>query len=322
MPSTKGSSAELPPRFPPQLASLATRPPHGKYFWEIKFDGYRMMARVHAGKVTLYTKNGADWTSKFKSVAAAVESLGLLDAWLDGELVMQDAEGRPDFGALQEAIGQKNTGELVLYVFDLMFYDKTDLRPRKLEFRRAKLKKLLSGHETEQVRISEDFDQPVESLLASACAMNLEGLIGKRAGSPYLSGRSTDWLKLKCRNRQEFVIVGFTQSATGLGSVLLASYDDAGALKYAGRVGSGFNAKNLQSVHKALKPIVTDTSALIDPGAVTVRHVIWVQPILVCEVKFAEITRKGRVRHGVFVALRADIAATEVSIETPVDPLS
>ncbi|WP_338923867.1 non-homologous end-joining DNA ligase (plasmid) [Pseudomonas silesiensis] len=322
MPITKATSVQIPSRFPPQLATLATRPPHGKYFWEIKFDGYRMMARVHAGKVTLYTKNGADWTSKFKSVAAAVESLGLQDAWLDGELVAQNADGRPDFGALQEAISQKKTDELVLYVFDLMFYRKTDLRPRKLEFRRAKLKKLLSDHETEQVRISEDFDQPVDSLLSSACAMNLEGLIGKRAGSPYISGRSTDWLKLKCKNRQEFVIVGFTQSSTGLGSVLLASYDDAGALKYAGRVGSGFNARNLQSVHKALKPIVTETSALIDPGAVSVKHAVWVQPTLVCEAKFAEITRKGRIRHGVFVALRTDISPTEVSIETPIDPVN
>ena len=322
MPITKATSVQIPSRFPPQLATLATRPPHGKYFWEIKFDGYRMMARVHAGKVTLYTKNGADWTSKFKSVAAAVESLGLQDAWLDGELVAQDADGRPDFGALQEAISQKKTDELVLYVFDLMFYRKTDLRPRKLEFRRAKLKKLLSGHETEQVRISEDFDQPVESLLSSACAMNLEGLVGKRAGSPYISGRSTDWLKLKCRNRQEFVIVGFTQSSTGLGSVLLAIYDDAGAVNYAGRVGSGFNARNLQSVHKALKPIVTETSALIDPGAVSVKHAVWVQPTLVCEAKFAEVTRKGRIRHGVFVALRTDISPTEVSIETPIDPVN
>lgn len=313
------SKPEMPARFPPQLASLVTRSPHGKWYWEIKFDGYRMMARVQAGKVTLYTKNGADWTSKFKTVAVELESLGLRDAWLDGELIMQGTEGRPDFGALQEAISKRKTEGLVLYVFDLMYYGGVDFRLKKLEFRRKKLKDLILANQTEHVRISEDFDQPVESLLASACAMNLEGLIGKRAGSVYSSTRNGDWVKLKCHNRQEFVIVGYTQTATGLGSVLLASHDESGALNYAGKVGSGFSARSLQSTGKALKALVVETSALSDPGAVTVKHVVWVQPSLVCEVKFAEITRKGRIRHGVFIALRTDISAADVALETPVD---
>lgn len=310
---------EMPARFPPQLASLVTRPPHGKWFWEVKYDGYRLMVKVSNGKVTLYTKNGADWTGKFRQVAAEIESLELQDAWLDGELVKQDADGRPDFGGLQESIGQRKTGDLVLFVFDLMYYGRADLRAKKLEHRRGRLKDLLEDNETEHVRLSEDFDQPVESLLASACAMNLEGLIGKRAGSLYSSTRNGDWVKLKCHNRQEFVIVGYTQTATGLGSVLVASFDEGGALKYAGKVGSGFNARNLQSVGKALKAIVVDTSALSDPGAVTLKQPVWVQPSLVCEIRFAEITRKGRIRHGVFVAMRTDISAAEVTIETPVD---
>lgn len=313
------AKAEMPARFPPQLASLVARPPHGKYFWEIKFDGYRMMIRVQSGKVTLYTKNGADWTSRFKVVAEEVASLALEDAWLDAELVMQDAEGRPDFGALQEAISRRRTGDLVLYVFDLMYYCKADLRAKKLEYRRSRLKALLEDQQTLHVKFSEDFDQSVESLLASACAMNLEGLIGKRAGSTYSSSRNGDWVKLKCQNRQEFIIVGYTQTATGLGSVLLASHDESGALKYAGKVGSGFNARSLQSVGKALKAIVVDTSALSDPGAVTLKHPVWVQPSLVCEIRFAEITRNGRIRHGVFVGMRTDISAAEVTIESPVD---
>lgn len=313
------SKSEIPARFPPQLASLVTRPPAGKYFWEVKYDGYRLMAQVRDGRVTLYTKNGADWTGKFRQVAAEIESLGLQDAWLDGELVKQDSEGRPDFGSLQEAISQRKTGDLVLFIFDLMYYGRTDLRAKKLELRRGKLKDLLADNQTEHVRLSEDFDQPVESLLASACAMNLEGLIGKRAGSLYSSTKNEDWVKLKCHNRQEFVIVGYTQTATGIGSVLLASHDESGTLKYAGKVGSGFSAKSLQSTGKALKAIVVETSALSDPGTVTVKHVVWVQPSLVCEVRFAEITRKGRIRHGVFIALRTDISAAQVSIERPAD---
>lgn len=313
---TSDQLSKIPERFPPQLALNVTQPPKGSWLWEIKFDGYRAMLRILDGKVTLYTKNGADWTRRFPRIVSAVESLGLQNAWLDGEVVLPSTEGTPDFGGLQAAIAEGETDDVVLYLFDLMFYARIDYRTRPIEQRRRKLEGLLEDVDLPNIRFSEAFAEPVESLLASACAMGLEGVIGKKAGSSYTSTRNGDWVKLKCKQRQEFVIAGYTsaQAGAGIGSLVLARYDDSGNLLYAGRVSSGIRARDSAILARMLMPLKSDCP-LSSADAKLKASAIWVKPELVCEVQYAELTRRGLIRHGVFVALRSDTPAKFVKLE-------
>jgi len=315
MPPSQPSN-KIPERFPPQLALNVIQPPQGSWHWEIKFDGYRAMLHILGGRVTLYTKNGADWTRKFPRIVSAIESLSLQNAWLDGEVILPSSDGKPDFGGLQAAIAGGTTDDVVLYLFDLMFYARIDYRMKPIEKRRRKLEGLLEGVDLTNIRFSEAFAEPVESLLASACAMGLEGLIGKKAGSSYTSSRNGDWVKLKCKQRQEFVIAGYTsvQAGAGVGSLVLARYDDGGNLLYAGRVGSGIRDRDSAILSRTLKPLKADCP-LSSADAKLKASAIWVTPEIVCEVQYAELTRRGIVRHGVFVALRSDTPVKSVKLE-------
>ncbi|MGE8391622.1 DNA ligase D [Pseudomonas sp. BIGb0427] len=314
--------AALPASLKPQLATLVETPPEGDWRYEVKFDGYRILARIEGDEVRLFTRNGHDWTARLPRQAKALARLGLHSAWLDGEMVVANEHGVADFQALQNAFDQQRDEQILYYLFDVPYLNGMDLRQCPLEQRRAALAKVLEKADEKRLRFSADFDQSVESLLDSACKMQMEGLIGKRLGSSYLNRRSSDWIKLKCKQRQEFVIVGFTEpkgSREAFGALLLALHDDRGELRYAGKVGSGFNSATLAHIHQRLKPLeVARPQFAKPPSGAEARGVHWLKPRLLAEVAYAQMTRDGVVRHSVFHGLRDDKPAKAIGLEQPV----
>ncbi|KQN42097.1 ATP-dependent DNA ligase [Pseudomonas sp. Leaf48] len=317
---TGAHKAALPQSLKPQLATLVEKVPDGAWSYEIKFDGYRIMARIDHDEVKLTTRNGHDWTHKLPKQAQALAALGLESAWLDGEMVVADEHGVPDFQALQNAFDSDNSANIVYYLFDLPYLNGVDLREVPVEERRAALSTVLKPGDNPLLRFSESFAEEPQALLNSACQMRMEGLIGKRLGSAYVSRRSSDWIKLKCKHRQEFVIVGFTDpkgSRSAFGALLLGLHDrDSGELRYAGKVGTGFNEATLNNIHKQLKPLQTKKPAVVNPpSGFEAKDVHWLKPVLLAEVAFAEMTKDGSVRHAVFHGLRDDKPAEDITEE-------
>lgn len=312
--------AALPEFLPPQLATLVdTFPTHPQdWSFEMKLDGYRILARCTRSGVRLFSRSARDWTGKLPGVRASLEKLRLGTAWVDGEVVALRGDGVPSFQLLQNAWDRGGGSPLQYFVFDLPFHAGWDLRDVPLAQRRARLS-LLAPREG-AVRYSEDFDAPVGRLLESACRLQLEGLIGKRRDAVYVSGRSKSWIKLKCLARQEFVLAGFTDpqgSRTGFGSVLLGVYE-GGELRYAGRVGTGFDERRLSELRRRLEALEVGHPAFSKPprGA-QARGVHWVRPELVAEVAFAEWTDEGLLRHPSFLGLREDKPAAAIERERP-----
>lgn len=324
--ASRGKRAALPAEFAPQLATLVERAPADPKDWlfELKFDGYRMLARLDKGRVKLFTRNGHDWTDKLPSLAAALKHLPLRSGWIDGEIVALGASGAPDFQALQNAFDGRRTAQVVFYVFDLPYAGGEDLRALPLTERRDRLQALLADVESPLLRFSEAFDAPPADLVTSACRIGFEGVIGKRRDSPYVSRRSADWIKLKCSHRQEFVIGGYTDpqgSREGLGSLLLGVHDAQGRLRYAGNVGTGFDVATLARIRKQLQALTCETSPFDGPvvGARgrSTKGWHWVRPQLLAEVSFAQWTREGRIRHAVFHGLRTDKKPEAIVREQP-----
>ncbi|MEO8123207.1 MAG: DNA ligase D [Burkholderiales bacterium] len=318
--------AALPKTLTPQLATLVKDlPPQGDWSYEVKFDGYRILARIARGHAKLFTRNGHDWTDRMPELARQIEALGLKSAWLDGEVVVLDEEGRSHFNALQNAFETARTAELTYFIFDTPCFEGFDLRSVPLQARRKLLRGFLAERGSDKVRFSDDFPADASNLLDAACAMKLEGLIAKRTDAPYVSQRSDTWLKIKCLQRQEFVIAGFSDRAgrtNGVGSLLLAVHEN-GALVHAGNVGTGWTLKANAVLRKRLDtlvvatPPIADGAAALQPGRWSRRDaaVHWVKPTLVAEVAFAEWTPEGRVRHASFQALRDDKPARTIKRE-------
>ncbi|WP_339450088.1 DNA ligase D [Pseudomonas sp. EA_5y_Pfl2_R50] len=322
---TGAHKARLPAQLKPELATLVDSAPPGQWSYEIKFDGYRVMARIEHDQVQLFTRNGHDWTHKLPQQVKALAALGLESAWLDGEMVVADEQGVPDFQALQNAFDAGRSQDILYYLFDLPYLNGVDLREVPVEERRAALATVLGAHEHALLRFSEAFDETPDALLNSACQMRMEGLIGKRLGSPYVSRRSGDWIKLKCTHRQEFIIVGYTDpkgARSAFGALLLGLHDrDSGELRYAGKVGTGFNETTLKTILTQLRPLQVKTPALANPpSGFEAKGVHWLKPKLLAEVAFAEMTKDGSVRHAVFHGLRDDKPAKDITEEraTPV----
>ena len=316
----------LPDQLAPQLAQLTAEPPPDATAcqWEMKYDGYRLLARVgNDGKVRLITRNGLDWTVRMPELARAVAALGLRASWLDGEVVMPGGEAVPDFAALQRAFDERRTAHLVYYLFDAPWLRGADLQALPLAKRRAQLEAALPRlGDTGAVRLSPVLPPEPASLLASACRMGLEGLIGKRLDAPYRHGRSGDWIKLKCAQSDEFIIAGHTSgqgSRSDLGALVLAAPGADGALRWAGNVGSGFSGATLAHLKQRIAPLARDTSPLA-PGDKVPGRVQWLAPELVAQVRHAGLTPQRHVRQGVFLGLREDKAAEDVELPAVDEP--
>ena len=318
--------AKLPAAVKPQLATLAATPPGaGDWILETKFDGYRVLARIDKGRVQLFTRNGHDWTHKMEALAADIGQLGIESGWIDGEIVVMNAQGIPDFNALQNAMGKTKGAQVDYFAFDVPYLGGMDLRRVPARSRRLVLRKIFDESQAPaSVRFSEDFDAAPGQMVAAACQMGLEGIMLKKADAPYVSDRTDTWLKLKCGQRQEFVIVGFTDrsnTAKEVGGLLLGYHQD-GELKYAGSVGTGWDSKTGQDMHVLLRKHETNEPAVdvgdTKPGRWSKRKAgteRWVRPVLVAEVAFAEWTADGHVRHATFKGLRSDKPAKAITRE-------
>jgi bifunctional non-homologous end joining protein LigD len=313
--------AELPETLTPELATLVDGPPADpdNYIYEIKFDGYRMVTRVQGKDVRLVTRNGNDWTDKLKPLQQEIRRMKLPDGWYDGEIVVHDENGKPNFNLLQLAFDGSNSAQIVYFVFDAPYFKGYDMRDVRLDARRPLLQDALAARPSDTVRFSAEFGTDPAQLVVAACQIGLEGVIGKRKDSRYVTRRSPEWIKLKCGQRQEFVIGGYTDpngARTGIGSLLLGYYDKDGVLRYAGNCGSGFNGASLRHMREVLEAIETDDNPF-PPRAVPGRTNHWVKPELVAEVSFSEWTATDSIRHPVFQGLRKDKPAKSVVRELP-----
>ncbi len=313
----------LPAVTSPMLATAIDAPfDDPKWLFELKWDGYRALVRIERdGSVEITSRNGTDFTAKFSELGALADGFVERPLIIDGEIVVLDDDGRPSFGALQERLdrfGRANPSKrpVTFVAFDVLYGNGRDLREEPLEKRKAALEAMLTGRGP--VMFSKHVIGEGTALYEVAKSRDLEGIVGKLRASPYVSRRSREWVKVKAQRRQEVAIAGWTEargSRKHFGALLAAVYED-GKLVYAGLVGTGFDAKKLAAVAKALAPLERKTSPFATPPKTDTRpH--WVTPTLVAEVTFTEWTRDGNMRHPVFVALRADKAAHDIVRERP-----
>ena len=317
----KRAAASLPDFIPPALAEMAAAPPAGQAFvHEIKFDGYRMQARLDHGRVVLRTRKGLDWTARFRSVAVALAALPAETAVIDGEIVVEDDNGISSFPALQAVLKGERRGAFVYYAFDLLHLNGRDLTAEPLLVRNAALAALLAKNRNPTLRLSEHLEERGPVVFAHACRMGLEGIVSKRTDAPYRSGRSRDWIKSKCTARQEFVVGGFALvkgSRRTIGALIVGTFAEDGFV-YAGRVGTGFTQKTAHDLWQRLDPLRIERCPFASlPADERRRNAIWVKPELVIEAELTGWTDAGLVRHAVFKGVRDDKPAATVVRETP-----
>ncbi|MGC4244017.1 MAG: DNA ligase D [Herbaspirillum sp.] len=326
-PSPEQSMSDMPERMEAQLATLADSAPQGEeWLSELKFDGYRGLCRIENGQAAIHTREGLDWSHRWPILVEALAKLPVDQAWIDGEVVALDADGRVSFEALQNLVRgdrqQANGIRLALYAFDLLYLNGHDVRQLPLHQRKELLREVIPGGDEQGLLLySEHIAGHADEVFRHACQHGMEGIVVKRADAPYSGRRDRNWIKVKCEHRQEFVIAGYTEPAgqrSGFGAILVGVHDEQGQLQYAGRVGTGFDERLLGSMLKQFRQREQDQPAFVNPPTGQQRRgVHWLKPELVAEVKFAQWTKSGILRHGSFVALREDKAPEEIVRETP-----
>jgi bifunctional non-homologous end joining protein LigD len=309
--------APLPQFVPPSLATLVeSAPASDQWVHEIKFDGYRLQARIEGGAVTLLTRTGQDWTGRFSTIAKSLKAVKADAALLDGEIVVELPSGITSFVDLVADLKAGRSDRMTYYIFDLLHLDGFDLTHVHLLNRKAALKALLDKRPIESLRYSQHIDGKGETLFKQACRLGLEGIISKRKDSLYRSGRNTTWLKTKCIADDEFVIGGYLDSSAYADSVgaLAVGYYGNGKLIYAGRVGTGFSRETARDLWKEFRPLKRPSPPFASElTAEQRRGVIWVNPQRVAQVEYRGWTNDGLIRHGAFKVLREDKPAKQVS---------
>ncbi|MGP4670206.1 non-homologous end-joining DNA ligase [Agrobacterium pusense] len=301
----------MPDRVEPALALLKAHPPRGgQWSWELKWDGYRLAVHIEPTGGRILTRGGHDWTHRFPAIEQAARALGPATMIIDGEAVVLDDEGRPDFGLLQKSLGAsgKTAGnrasDAVLYAFDLMYLDGHDLREMEYRARRHLLEDTIKTNDG-AIRLSETLDAEPDVLLEHVRSLGLEGIVGKRLNQPYRSGRTGDWVKIKCVESEAFMVVGYEQSAAssgGFASLALAAYrgDD---LVHVGNVGTGFKESEMIRLRKILDKLRWKRKQPPVPFAGK-SDIIWVEPTLIAEIEFRAWTGDGKLRHASYKGLR------------------
>ena len=309
------------PRYSPQKALLVATPPTGdRWIHELKLDGFRMGVLISPGDVRIISRNDNDYTGQFPEVAEAARKLSVKQAVLDGEIVVLDKKGISRFQLLQQ-LGESRRG-LAYFVFDLLSLDGENLTRLPLEERKKRLKKIL-GRRTGIIRYTDHVDGDGREVLAKACALGAEGIISKLRDAPYRVGaRSSDWLKIKCIKRQEFVVGGFTDpsgSRVGVGAIFVGYYEGS-TLRFAGKVGTGRGWSSAFSLdlRRKLEKIETNRMPFDPPPPRRfMKGAHWVKPRLVAEVEFTEWTGDGHIRHPSLQGFRTDKRPQEVQREEP-----